>query len=302
MTTSTTAPAPAMPQLPGVSHAFLRLSTGLRMHVAESGPLDAPAVLLLHGFPQSWWEWRKVIGPLAEHYRVIAPDLRGAGWTDAPAAGYTFRDQLDDVLALLDLLGLDRVRVVTHDFGAIIGLGLSFDHADRVAAHLLLAQHPYVRFRPHMLAALPHLWFMPVLATPGLGPWALRSDWLPRHLLRGFGGEAESFTDEDLAIFLSCLHTPGHPEAGSATYRELILPEMRRIGAGAYRSRHLTVPTVALVGGADHGVRPGDLDVDGDRADDLAGRVIEGAGHFVADDRPDAVVDHALALFGRVPA
>ena len=78
---------PDLPQLPGVSHAFVTLSTGLRMHVAESGRPDAPTVLLLHGFPQHWWEWREVIPPLAERYRVIAPDLRGSGWTDAPARG-----------------------------------------------------------------------------------------------------------------------------------------------------------------------------------------------------------------------
>ena len=65
-----------MPELPG---ACVTLSTGLRMHVAEAGNPDAPTVLLLHGFPQHWWEWRKIIPGLAEHYRVVAPDLRGAG-------------------------------------------------------------------------------------------------------------------------------------------------------------------------------------------------------------------------------
>lgn len=299
MSTSAAALTPAIPELPGVSHSFVTLSTGLRMHVAESGPPDAPAVLLLHGFPQSWWEWRKVIAPLAEHYRVVAPDLRGAGWTDAPPDGYALDDQLCDLVSLLDHLRLERVHLISHDFGAIIGLELSFDRAARVAAHLLLAQHPYVRFRPHMLTALPHLWFLPVLATSGLGPRVLRSDWLPRHLLRGFALN-ESFTEDDLAIFVGCLHAPGHPEAGSATYRQLILPGVRRLAGGAYRNRRLTVPTVALVGAADHGVRPGDLEVEGDQADDLTGHVIDGAGHFVVDDRPDAVVAHALALFGRV--
>jgi pimeloyl-ACP methyl ester carboxylesterase len=98
-----------MPELPGVTHAFVTLSTGLRMHVAKAGNPDAPTVLLLHGFPQHWWEWRKVIPPLAERYRVVAPDLRGAGWTDAPADGYTVGDVLADVLALLEALGLRRV-------------------------------------------------------------------------------------------------------------------------------------------------------------------------------------------------
>ena len=128
----------------------------------------------------------------------------------------------------------------------------------------------------------------------------LRAGWLPRHLLRGYTASPGSISDEDLATFIGRLHAPGHPEAGSALYRSLILPEMGRFASGAYRKRRLTVPTVALLGGADAGVRPGMLDVHGDPADDLAGDVVAGAGHFLADDRPDAVVAAALDLFGRV--
>ncbi len=75
---------------------------------------------------------------------------------------------------------------------------------------------------------------------------------------------------------------------------------MGRFFSAAYRKRRLTVPTVALLGGADAGVRPGMLDVYGNQADDLVGHIVPGAGHFLADDRPDAVVTHALELFGRV--
>jgi pimeloyl-ACP methyl ester carboxylesterase len=269
------------------------------MHVAEAGRPDAPAVLLLHGFPQHWWEWRKVIPPLAEHYRVIAPDLRGAGWTDAPAHGYSVADVVADVLALLDQLGPRRVGLVAHDFSVFAGFRLCFDHPDRVAAFLCLGPHPYLRFKPHMLAGLPQLWFQPVVATPRLGSWALATDRLARHLLRGGTATAGSITEEDMAIFTQRLHEPGHPEAGSALYRHLILREMGRMAAGAYRRRRLTVPTVALVGAADAGVRPGMLDVHGDQADDLAGHLVDNAKHFLVDDRPDAVVTHARELFGR---
>ena len=121
-----------------------------------------------------------------------------------------------------------------------------------------------------------------------------------RSCCAGGTATAESITDEDLAVFTARVHAPGHPEAGSALYRHLILPEMGRFFSAAYRKRRLTVPTVALLGGADAGVRPGMLDVYGNQADDLIGHVIDGAGHFLADDRPDAVATHALELFGRV--
>ncbi len=289
-----------MPQLPGVSHAFPTLPTGLRMHVAEAGRPDAATVLLLHGFPQNWWEWRKVIPLLVERYRVIAPDLRGCGWTDAPASGYSVEDLLADVLALLDQLGLRRVGLIAHDFSAFVGYELCYQQPDRVAGFLCLGPHPYLRLQPHMLAGVPQLWFQPVVATPRLGPWALSTGWLPRHLLRGFTATEESITDDDLAVFSTRLHAPGHPEAGSALYRKAVLPGMGRFFSGVHRRRRLTVPTVALLGGADAGVRPGMLDVHGDQADDLVGHVVDGAGHYLADDRPDAVASHARELFGRV--
>jgi hypothetical protein len=93
----------ALPVLKGVEHHFVDLP-GLRMHVAEAG--SGRPLLLLHGFPQHWWEWRKVIPRLAEQFRVICPDLRGAGWTDAPRRGYTRDQLLADIVALLDTLGL----------------------------------------------------------------------------------------------------------------------------------------------------------------------------------------------------
>ena len=84
----------ALPRLEGVEHRFVELP-GLRMHVAEAG--RGQPLLLLHGVTQHWWEWRKIIPELAQHYHVIAADLRGAGWTDAPAKGYTRNRQLADL-------------------------------------------------------------------------------------------------------------------------------------------------------------------------------------------------------------
>jgi len=291
---------PGLPSLPGVRHSVVTVPTGLRMHVAEAGDPDAPAVLLLHGFPQHWWEWRKVIPALAERYRVLAPDLRGAGWTDAPSGGRYGTDRLAaDVLGLLDALGVSRVGLVAHDVGALVGYRLCFDHAERVAGYLCLGPHPYVRFQPRMLAALPRLWFQPVLATPGLGPRALRGDRLARHLLRGGTASPESVGAEDLRVFADRLNAPGHAAAASALYRHLVLPEVWRLATGADRRRRLAVPTVCLLGNGDVGVGPGTLDADGAPADDLTGHVVQGAGHFLADDRPDVVVEYGLALFGR---
>ena len=107
----------AIPERPGVEHRFVEAG-GLRVHVAEAGSGDP--VVLQHGWPQHWLLWRKLIPALAESYRVICPDLRGLGWTDAPPTGYEKEQLASDLLALVDALGYERVRVVGHDWGGFV--------------------------------------------------------------------------------------------------------------------------------------------------------------------------------------
>jgi pimeloyl-ACP methyl ester carboxylesterase len=160
---------PQLPQLEGVDHHSVELP-GLRMHVAEAG--SGIPVLLLHGFPQHWWGWRKVIPELAKQFRVICPDLRGAGWTDAPRWGYTRDQLLADVVALLDTLGLDSVHLLTHDYSALVGYQLCLRHRERVLHHLSLSiPPPYFGFDPRMVLALVRrAWFNLLIQVPLLGP------------------------------------------------------------------------------------------------------------------------------------
>jgi len=206
-----------LPEVPGVEHRFVELPDGLRMHVAEAGQGDA--VLLLHGFPQHWWAWRGVIPGLAEHHRVIVPDLRGAGWTDVPPTGYE-RDQLTaDVVALLDALEVDRVHVVAHDWSALIGFFLCFDHPERVRSFMCLAiPHPYVRLDPRALPAFRHLWFQYVLAAPGLGPRLLRSgrQRFVRRIIRGFSADSTEWSDTHLEMFAAPLRDRARATARAA--------------------------------------------------------------------------------------
>jgi pimeloyl-ACP methyl ester carboxylesterase len=286
-----------LPVLEGVEHRFIDLP-GLRMHVAEAG--RGEPIVLLHGFPEHWWEWRKVIPDLARDYRVICPDLRGAGWTDAPADGYT-RDQLfADVVALLSALGLPRVHLIAHDWSAVVGFRLCFERPDLVRSFLCLATpHPYIKLNPRVIPRMRHLWFQPVVATAGIGPHLLgRGDQrLGRFLLRGFAAGAGSFSTEDVEYFLSPLRDPAHARAGSALYRGFILPEMGRIVRGSYRDSRLTTPTRMLYGLDDPGIIPELMGGYENNADDLVQEFHHGAAHFFADDRPDVVVRAARELF-----
>jgi pimeloyl-ACP methyl ester carboxylesterase len=76
-----------LPSLDGVEHKFIDVGGGVTIHVADAGPAEGPPVMLAHGFPENWWECHALIGPLAaDGYRVLCPDLRGAGWTAARLA------------------------------------------------------------------------------------------------------------------------------------------------------------------------------------------------------------------------
>ncbi|KAL3517418.1 hypothetical protein ACH5RR_020007 [Cinchona calisaya] len=108
---------------------------GINMHVAEIG--EGPAVLFLHGFPELWYSWRRQMLYLASKgYRAIAPDLRGFGDTDAPpnATTYTAFHIVGDLVALLDSLGLDKVFLVGHDWGALMAWYMTLFQPDRIKA------------------------------------------------------------------------------------------------------------------------------------------------------------------------
>ena len=103
--------ASSPPDIPGVANRYVEIETAdagrLRVHCAEAG--SGEPVLMLHGWPQHFWSWRHVVPRLADRHRLICPDLRGFGWTDAPGRGYDSETFASDAVALLDALGLDRV-------------------------------------------------------------------------------------------------------------------------------------------------------------------------------------------------
>src|SRR5215467_11922543 len=121
------------PHVPGVTHRFV-LVRGIRLHVAEAGGGDP--VVLLHGFPQHWYAWRHVIPLLAGQYRLICPDWRGFGWSEAPPRGYDTASRAAGILALMDALGLRRARLIAHDRGARVAFVTALQAPDRVR-HLL---------------------------------------------------------------------------------------------------------------------------------------------------------------------
>jgi pimeloyl-ACP methyl ester carboxylesterase len=127
----------------------------LRQHVVTGG--DGPPLLLVHGWPQTWYAWRLVMPALARDFQVIAPDQRGCGLSGKPEDGYDTGTLAGDLVALMDALGYRRFAVAGHDTGMWIGYALAADHPDRVA-RLAVAETPLPGVSPSPpLLASAHL-------------------------------------------------------------------------------------------------------------------------------------------------
>lgn len=272
------------PEVAGVTHRFVDVG-GVRLHVAEAGA-GAP-VVLLHSFPQHWYAWRDVIAGLAGRHRVLAPDFRGAGWSDSPKTGYDTATRVDDLLGLLDALGLDRVSLVSHGWGAWTGFFLCLRAPERIERHLALNMtHPWPDSAALRTQAW-RFWHTALWEYPLLGPAVLRH-WpgLTRFLLRRWGATAveEWVTEARL-----------NANAGQALNWQFVLRDIPRLRR--HRGERLRVPTEILLGGRDVVVPPVLLRGGERHADDLRVRVLEDCGHLIPEQRPDVVVDAARALF-----
>ena len=114
--------------------ADIALGTGLRLHHAESGAPDGYPVVFIHGWPDSWFSFSRVMPVLPPHLRALAFDQRGFGGSDRPQSGYGITDLAADVVAFLDALGIGRATIVGHSFGSFVARQVAIAYPDRVAS------------------------------------------------------------------------------------------------------------------------------------------------------------------------
>jgi pimeloyl-ACP methyl ester carboxylesterase len=286
-----------IPELPGVKHRFVNAG-GLRIHVAEAG--SGPPLMLLHGWPQHWWMWRELIGPLAESHRVICPDLRGFGWTAAPPGGYDPEVFAMDLVALLDALGVEGpVDLAGHDWGGWTGFMLCLRDPSRVRHYLALnILHPFLRPSARGLVGLWRFWYQWVLATPGLGPASIASDGaLGRAVLRWVGSRQAPWSDEELAIYTDQFREPERGQASSLLYRHAVLRLSPAVLRGAYRQLRMETPALLLFGTEDHVLDHCQLPGFERNAPNMQLETVPGIGHFIVEERPDLVLERARDLF-----
>jgi pimeloyl-ACP methyl ester carboxylesterase len=287
------AAVPGLPEIPGVANKFATVN-GVRLHYLEAG--TGEPLLLIHGFPQNSYMWHDLIPELAKHYRVIAPDMRGAGWSDAPASGYGKEQIADELAAFMTQVGAPRARVMGHDWGGYVGFMLALRHPDQVSQYMAMnIATPWPSAK-----ALPDAWrmaYQPVLATPVLGAALLRSKETIKAMLEG-ASKVDRFDAHDVEMYAGPYRDVAHSQAGSAMYRTFLTHELLPWTRGAYNSHRLEPPTLLLVGADDPIIKPELVEGYERHARDMHAEFVPGAGHFLPEERPDVVLDRALKFFG----
>jgi pimeloyl-ACP methyl ester carboxylesterase len=278
-----------LPELPGVEHRFVDAG-GLRVHVAEAG--SGEPLILQHGWPQHWLAWRKLIPALAESYRVICPDLRGHGWSDAPPYGYEKEQLASDLLALLDALGLERVRLAGHDWGGFAGFLAALRAPERFERFCCLSiTTPWLRVS-RSPASFARTDYQPLIASPWLGRRIVPL-LVPLVLKRG-SRASNPWTESERASFVDQFRERERAWASVQVYRSFLRRELRPILRGRYAGRRLTVPTLLLYGEGDPVITAARIGPWQDHADDMEVEAIPGAAHFIPEEAPEAVLERLL--------
>ena len=284
-----------------VAHRFTQVN-GLRAHYVERG--EGPIVLLLHGFPESWWSWRHQIGALASAgYRVIAPDQRGYGETDRKGP-YDLDTLASDARALLAAVGGDgngddrRADVIGHGWGGAVAWHLAATRPECVRRLAVLGcPHP-----AQMAAALRRSarqvgrsWHLFLFQLP----------WLPEQALARFGRSVyrkrARLSEGEIAPFLEGLRRPGAAQAMLGWHRAAFRAALRNWWR-VPRYPAIEAETLLVWGGDDFDLGYQDLVPGTERyAPRLQVEVVAGGGHFLHADQPERANELLLGFLGSVP-
>jgi len=261
----------------------------LRLHAVTGG--DGPPLLLVHGWPQTWYAWRMLMPALARDFSVVAVDQRGIGLSDKPRDGYDSAALASDLVKLMDALGHRRFALYGTDTGMTIAYALAADHPDRVE-RLAVSEAPLPGISP------PPPLFLPPPLNARL--WHLAFNQLPEineQLVTGredifFGAEFDASAGTSklpadvVKYYIDTLAAdPDHLRGSFELYRAfpvMIAQNEQR------KARRLTIPVLAIGGEQSSGAGPGSTMKL--VADDVQSVVLAGSGHWVAEQAPEQLL------------
>ena len=279
-----------------LAHGMADVEPGLRLHYVTAGQ-GARTVVLLHGFPQTWWEWHRVIPALvADGFRVVAPDYRGGGHSWRPAGGYDKLTMAEDIHRLLrqHLRIEGSVVLVGHDIGLMVAYAYAQAYRDEVS-HLVAMDAPLPGTAVFdRLRSDPRVWHFAFHNARDVAEMLVAGR--ERQYLQAFFNarvfDPSAISDADLEVYVSAYSAPGAMRAGFELYRAFD-QDAEDNRAALRRNGKLTVPVLAI-GGATSTSGPLVEEMMREVAEDVVGVRVPGTAHWIAEENPQAFVSAVL--------
>ena len=263
----------------------------VNIHAVIGG--EGPPLVLLHGFPQTWWAWRKMMPLLAGRHTVIAVDLRGAGHSDNPPTGYDKASLAADVHGVMGSLGFHRYAVCGHDIGAMVALALAYKQRHAVT-HLAILDAPMPGWS-HWEASFadPKVWHFSFHMKRDLPERLLfdrEYDYVSTFIFdRAFDHGAHAI--EDVEVFARALAQPGNTRGGLEWYRAFPTDHANAL---AWKNDPLEIPVLALGGEQRWGPRM--IAMLEEFAPNVSGGSIADCNHWLPEERPAETAAAVLKL------
>ncbi len=278
-----------------VTHSYIN-NGDIKIHIAEAG--EGEPLFMLHGWPQHWYMWKKQISYFAKHYRVIAADIRGFGWSDAPHNGYTKDELADDLVKLIHKLDYKEVCLLSHDWGGWIGFIAAAKNPGLIKKHFACNIPPiWPKLDLKLIPATFKLSYMIPISIPYFGPKMLSKGNYQHWLFKRGNTRNEGWTEDQMTVFSERFKDRSRAKASSKLYRDFLLREYLPLGLGKYKKYHLKTPTYCLFGVKDKQVSTAFLRGFEKYADDITVERVKDAGHFIVDEQPDLVNERAMKFF-----
>jgi epoxide hydrolase 4 len=225
-------------------------TNGIRLHVVQAGPQSGVPVVLLHGFPEFHYGWRRQIPALVEEgCRVIVPDQRGYNLSDKPGGvkNYSVKVLVEDIIGLVDALGYEKVNLAGHDWGGIIAWTLANKYPERLhRLSIMNAPHPAVMRRTlsRDLHQMRRSWYAMFFQLPWLPEKILSANDFRENVraMRG-SGLIHTFTNEDIEMYKKAWSQPGAMTSMLNWYRAAV-----RYPAQIPAGTRIKVPTLMMWG------------------------------------------------------
>lgn len=255
---------------------------------------SGPAVLLVHGWPMTGYEWHLVAQVLVRNHRVVVPDYRGAGSSSVPDSGYDNATMARDLLPLLDQLSIERAHVVGHDIGMQIAVALALVAPERVATLTVIESVVPGMSAHQAFVASGKAWHFGFNAAADVAANLVsgRERLFFEHFYDQFCARPERVPEEDRAYYADCFSSRERLRAGFRIYEAF--GESAAFFADAMPENGVAMPAFVLCGEASVGdaVPAVARDIGGDRQ-----KVLPSVGHFVPEEAPDELVTELLAFW-----